>query len=99
MSPPGCGQSSSFSIRRILNLPEESEEDCAPSLSNSSSAQSCPPALPLVPRVVRPIVHNYGDTVPGFGVMNWQDLGLTRYFHHWSYRSCPFRDQGLPLGK
>ena len=99
VSPQRCGPNSSFSIRRILDLPEESSEECGPSLSNSSPTKSCPPALPHVPRVVRSMGHKYGDDVPHTGLKNWLDFGLMPCAHHWSYTSLSFKDQEFPLGK
>lgn len=99
VSPQRCGLNSSFSIRRILDLPEESSEEYGPSPSNSSLTESCPPALPLVPRVVRSTGHKYGDNVPHTGLKNWLDFGLMPCVHHWSYNSLSFKDQEFPLGK
>ena len=100
-SPSSLGPNSSFSIRRILDLPEESEEkQCDTSSSNSSSAECCPPVLPLVPRVVRPIAHSYGDNVPfTTGLVNWQDFGRTRYAQYWGYGVFHSTNQRFPLGK
>ena len=101
VNPPSCGPNSSFSIRRILDLPEESAEECAPSSSNSSPAESSPVSLPLVPRVVRPMVlGHYGDqNAPRNGLTHWSEFGLTPYAHHWGYGAVPFREQGFPLGE
>ena len=96
---PSCGPNSSFSIRRLLDLPEESEEERSPSSVKSSPTENCSRALPLVPRVVRPILHNRSDSGPGTGLMNWQDFGLMPYTHHWACGRFPFRDQRFPLGK
>ena len=96
---PSCGPNSSFSIRRLLDLPEESAEESSPSAANSSPTENCSRALPLVPRVVRPIVHNHSDSGPRSGLVNWQDFGLTPYTHHWACGTFPFRDQRFPLGK
>ena len=95
---PSCGPNSSFSIKRILDLPEDSAEKCAPSSSGSSSAESCPRAFPLVPRVVRPIVHNHGDNVACSGLMNGHTFGFMKYAHHWSYGTFPFRNQRFQIG-
>ena len=91
---PSCGPNSSFSIRRILDLPEESKEECP-----SPSANRCPRALPLVPRAVRPMVHNYGENIPHTRLMRLKDFGLMPCAHHWGYSSLSFKDQGFPLGK
>ena len=100
VSPQRCGLNSSFSIRRILDLPEESSEECGSSLSNSSPTESCPPALPLVPRrVVRSMGHKYGNNVPHTGLKNWHDSGLMPCAHHCSYSTLSFKDQEFPLGK
>ena len=98
-SPPGCGPNYSFSIRRILDLPEESDEKYVASSSSSSSAECYPQVLPLVPRVVRPMVHNRGDNVPCTGFVNCQDYGLTPYAQHWIRGVFHSTYQGFPLGK
>ena len=87
---PSCGTSSSFSIKRILDLREDSAEKCASSSSSSSPAESCPSAFPLVPRVVRPIAHNPGDNVPCTGLMNRYDFGFMSCAHHWGCGTFPF---------
>ena len=97
--PPSCGPNGSFSIKRILDLPEENVEECASSSSNSSPAESCTVSFPLIPRAVRPMVHHYGDNVPCSGLIDWQEFGLKPYSHNWSYGLFPFREQGFHLGK
>ena len=99
VSAPGCGPYKSFSIRRILDLPEDSDEKCVVSSSSSSSAECYPQGLPLVPRVVRPMVHNCGDNVPCTGLVNCQDYGLTPYAQHWGRGVFHSTYQGFPLGK
>ena len=101
ISPPRCGPDTSFSIRRILDLSDKRTEDCSHSTGKRSPADSCPQALklPIVPRVVRPIIHNYAENVPHTGLINWQDFGPMHYSHHWSCGLFPFREQGHPLGK
>ena len=99
LSPPGCGPNNSFSIRRILDLPEKSDEKYVAFSSSSSSAECYPPVLPLVPRVVRPMVHSYDDNVPCTGFVNCQDYGLTRYAQRWSHRVLHSTNHGFPLGK
>ena len=98
INPPRCGPHSSFSIRRILDLSDKNAEVCSPATGNSSPAESCPRSFPIVPRVFRPIIHNYAQNVPHIGLINWQDFGPMRYTHHRSCGLFPFRDQGHPLG-
>ena len=95
---PSCVPSSSFSIKRILDFPEESAEKCAPSSSSSSPAESCPSTPPLVPRIVRPIVHNPGNNEPCTGLMNGHELGFMPYAHHWGYGAFYLRNQRFQLG-
>ena len=97
--PPSCGPNSSFSIRRILDLPEENVEECASSSSNSSPAENCSVSFSFIPRAVLPMVHHYGDNVPCSGLIDWQEFGLKPYTHDWGYGPFPFSDQGFPLGK
>ena len=100
VNPPSCESNKSFSIRSILDLPEDSAEERTVSSSNSSPVESCSISpLPLVPPVVRPMVHHHGDHVPPSGLMNWQNFGVTPYAPYWSYGALPFRDQGFPLGE
>ena len=99
LSPPGCEPNNSFSIRRILDLPAESDEKCVASSSSSSSAECYPPAFPHVPQVVRPMVHSCDDNVPCTGFVNCQDYGLTRYAQHWSHQVLHSTNYGLQLGK
>ena len=84
----GCGLNSSFSIRRILNLPEESTEECVP----SSPIEKVPSVLPLVHRVVFPTVHNSGGNVSCTSLKSWQDFGMP-YTCLWGYGTLPFRNQ------
>ena len=95
---PIRGPSSSFSIKRILDLTEDSAEIFSPSSRSSSPAESCPRAFPLVPRVVRPIVHNHGGNVPFTGLMNLRNFGLMSYAHHWGYGTFPIRNQRFEIG-
>lgn len=99
VGPSNCGTNSSFSIRRILDLPEQRDEKCVAYSSSSSSPECCPPALPLGPRVACPVIHNYDYNVPCTEILNWQHLGFTTYPNHWSYRSFPLRKEGFSLGK
>ena len=100
VNPPSFEPNKSFSIRSILDLPEDSAEERTVSSSNSSPVESCSISpLQLVPRVVRPMVHHHGDHVPPSGLMNWQNFGVTPYSPHWSYGALPFRDQVFPLGE
>ena len=98
VSLPSCGPSSSFSIKRILDLPAESAKKCTPSSSSSSLAESRPRAFPLVPRVVRPIVRNPGENVACAGLMNRHDFNFMSYAHHWGYGTFPYRNQRFRLG-
>ena len=84
----GCGLNSPFSIRRILNLPEESTEECVP----SSPTENVPSVLPLVHRVVCPTVHNPGSNVSCTSLKSWQDFGMP-YTYLWGNGTLPFRNQ------
>ena len=94
---PRCVLNSSFSIRSILDLPEENAEKCAGPSSNDSPADSYSVSLPLVPRVVRPMVHNYDVRRSTLG--NWEDLRLSPYGHHWGHGAFSFREQAFPMGE
>ena len=99
-SSPNIKPNKSFSIKSILDLPEQSADEHAQSSSNSSSVESCSVSrLPLVPRAVRPMVHHHADNVPPSGPMNWQDFGVAPLVHHWSYGALPFRNHEFPFGK
>lgn len=96
--PPHRILNSSFSIRSILDLPEEDADKCSGSSGNDSPADSYSVSLPLVPRVVRPMVHNYAVR-RGSTLENWEELGLPPYGHHWGYGAFSFREQAFPVGE
>ena len=99
VNPPSCGPNSSFSIRRILDLPEESADDCSYCSSNSPLAESCTVSVPAVlPRKVLPMVYHHGDNVSCRGLINWQQFPLTPN-SYWSYETFSLNNQGFPLGK
>ena len=102
VNPSRCFSNSSFSIRSILNLPEETVEKCTDSLRDDSPDKSYSvPLRPLEPRVVRPIEHLYADgaphiTLPG----NWQDFGFAPFGHHCGYGGVlPLHEQAFPIGE
>lgn len=100
VNPSRCVSNSSFSIRSILDLPEETVEKCHGSLlRNDSPVASYSVSLPLVPRVVRPMVHHYADSVQCSSLRNWQDIGLAPYGHHWGQGALSFREQAFPIGE
>jgi len=96
---PSCGPNSCFSIRRILDLPEESVDERSYCSSNSPLSESCTVSVPAVlPRKVLPVVSHHGDNVSCRGLINWQQFPLTAY-SHWSYGTFSLNNQGFPLGK
>ena len=90
----------SFSIRSILDLPDENAKKCVASSRKDSPVvdSNSVPRL-LVPRVVRPMVHHYAERVPCSALRNWQGMELARYGHYWRYGSLPFREQAFPTGE
>lgn len=74
-------------------------EKCTGSLRDDSPEKIFSvPLKPLVPRVVRPIVHHDAEsTLPG----NWQDFGLFAPFsHHCGYGGdLFFKEQTFPIGE
>ena len=70
VNPPNSGPNSSFSIRQILGLPEESADERFSCSSNCSPSESSTVSLPVVPRPVRPMVHRYGDNELSSGLIN-----------------------------
>ena len=102
VNPSHCVSNSSFSIRSILNLPEETVEECTDSLRDDSlnKSYSVPPS-PLVPRVVRPIVHHYVDSRSHLTLRgNWQDFGFAPFGHHCGYGGdLFFEEQAFSFGE
>ena len=99
VNPPSCGPNSCFSIRRILDLPEESVDERSYCSSNSPLGESCTVCVPAVlPRKVLPMVSHHGDNVSCRGLINWQQFPLAAY-SHWSYGTFSLNNQGFPLGK
>lgn len=95
-----CVSNSSFSIRSILDLPEENVEKCTGSLSrNDSPVDSQSVSLPLVPRVVRPMILHYADSVQCSTLRNWQDIRFAPYGQQCAYGALSFREQGFPIGE
>lgn len=101
VNPSRCVSNSSFSIRSILNLPEDTAEKCTRSSRDDSPVESYSvPLSPLVPRVVRPIVHNYADSVPRITLPgNWQDFRFAPFGHHCGYGGLSFKEQAFPIGE
>ena len=99
VNPSRCVSNSSFSIRSILNLPEETEEKCTGSLKDDSPEESY--SVPLVPRVVRPTVHHYADSASHLTFRgNWQDFGFVPFGHHCGYGGdLFFKEQAFPIGE
>ena len=94
-----CASNNSFSIRSILNLPEETMEKCAGSLRDDSLEKSFSvPLRPIVPRVVRPIVHHYVDCAHNTLLGNWQDLRFAPFHHHCGY-DLFLKEQAFPIGE
>lgn len=70
----------SFSIKNILNLPEEPREECAQVLNRE---ENCPVfGFPIVPQAIRPVAFNMeGGLSPMYSTAQW--LSATRYFPPW----------------
>lgn len=73
--------SSSFSIRNILNLSEEKSQQCAQTLDDVSP--SCPVLLylPQLPQVVWPMAHLYNDDSHCRGLINRQQFRGAQQHH------------------
>ena len=97
VNPSGCVANSSFSIRSILDLPEENVKKCAHSWKDSSPSEGQSASLPLVPCAVRPMVRPCN--VPHTALMNWHQLGLPKYDQYWGYGGLPFMSHSIPVGE
>ena len=101
VNPSRCASNSSFSIRSILNLPEETVEKCTGSLRDDDSLEKnfSVPLSSVVPRVVRPIVHQYVDSAPHRTLLgNWQDFRFAPFHLHCGYNLF-FKEQAFPIGE
>lgn len=103
VDPSHCVSNSSFSIRSILNLPEETVEKCTGSVRDDSIEKSYSvPLSPLVPQVVWPIVHHYAHDSASHLTLrgNWQDFGFAPFGHHCGYGGdLFFKEQTFPIGE
>lgn len=71
----------SFSIKNILNLPEEPRDECAQVLNRE---ENCPVfGFPIVPQVIRPVArfNMEGALSPMYNTTQW--LSAARYFPPW----------------
>ena len=84
----------------MLNLPEETVEKCTGSLRDDSLEKSFSvPLSPIVPRVVRPIVHHYIDSTPHRTLLgNWQDFRFEAFHRHCGHNLF-FKEQAFPIGE
>ena len=71
----------SFSIKNILNLPEEpGEDECARVLNRE---ENCPVfGFPIVPQAIRPVAFNMDESLsPMYSTAQW--LSAARHFPPW----------------
>lgn len=79
----------SFSIKNILNIPEEPRDECAQVLNRE---ENCPMfGFPIVPQVIRPVAqfNMEGALSPMYNTTQW--LSAARHFPPWLLGTCFMR--------
>lgn len=80
VQPQQQASDNSFSIKNILNLPEEPKDECAQVLNRE---EDCPVfGCPIVPQAFRPVAFNMeGALSPMYSTAQW--LNAARHFPPW----------------